>query len=199
MSKQETKIAGYTYGTKEVAKSPVSLEELEELKQTVTLTDEDICYLRMAGDVLEGQEHEVIDKWRGVIGAQPHLAHYFVVPDGKPDEDYKARVKERFARWVLDVCRRPYDRDWLDYQHEIGLRHTNLKKNKTDEASTPPQIPLRYLIAFTAVINDTIKPLLASKENSVEEVEAMFRAWCKAALLYVTMWSRATLRKAIGR
>ena len=73
MSKQETKIAGYTYGTKEVAKSPVSLEELEELKQTVTLTDEDICYLRMAGDVLEGQEHEVIDKWRGVIGAQPHL------------------------------------------------------------------------------------------------------------------------------
>ena len=120
MSKQETKIAGYTYGTKEVAKSPVSLDELEELKQTVTLTDEDIRYLRMAGDVLDGQEHKVIDKWRGVIGSQPHLAHYFVAPDGKPDEDYKARVKERFARWVLDVCRRPYDRDWLDYQHEIG-------------------------------------------------------------------------------
>ncbi len=39
MSNQETKIAGYTYGTKEVAKSPVSLEELEELKQTVTRTD----------------------------------------------------------------------------------------------------------------------------------------------------------------
>jgi len=191
MSKQETKIAGYTYGTKEVAKSPVSLEELEQLKQTVTLTDEDIGYLRMAGDVLDGQEHEVIDKWRGIIGSQPHLAHYFVAPDGKPDEDYKARVKERFARWVLDVCRRPYDQDWLDYQHEIGLRHTNLKKNKTDEASTPPQIPLRYLIVFTAVINGTIKPFLASKDNSVEEVEAMFQAWCKAVLLYVTVWSRA--------
>jgi len=191
MSKRETKIAGYTYGTKEVAKSPVSLEEFEQLKQTVTLTGEDIRYLRMAGDVLEGQEHEVIDKWRGIIGSQPHLAHYFVAPDGKPDEDYKARVKERFARWVLDVCRRHYDRDWLDYQHEIGLRHTHLKKNKTDEASTPPQLPLRYLIAFTAVINDTIKPFLASKGNSVEEVEAMFRAWCKAVLLYVTVWSRA--------
>ncbi len=191
MSKKETKIAGYTYGTKEVVKSPVSLEELERLKQTVTLTDEDIRYLRMAGDVLDGQEHEVINKWRGVIGSQPHLAHYFVALDGKPDEDYKARVKERFARWVLDVCRRPFDQDWLDYQHEIGLRHTHLKKNKTDDANTPPQIPLRYIIGFTAVINDTIKPFLASKENSVEEVEAMYRVWCKAVMLYFTVWSRA--------
>ena len=39
MRKQETKIAGYTYSTKAVVRSPVSLEELEELKQTVTRTD----------------------------------------------------------------------------------------------------------------------------------------------------------------
>lgn len=187
------KIAGYTFGTKEAGKSPVSLDELEELKQSVTLTDEDIRYLRMAGDVLDGQEHQVIDKWRGIIGSQPHLARYFVAPDGKPDENYKSRVKERFARWVLDVCRRPYDQDWLDYQHEIGLRHTHLKKNKTDGAATPPQLPMRYLMAFTAVVNDTIKPFLASKGNTAEEVEAMHRAWCKAVTLTVTLWSRPYL------
>ena len=69
--------------------------------------------------------------------------------------------------------------------------HTHLKKNKTDDANTPPHIPLRYLIAFTAVINETIKPFLANKGNSLEEVEAMHRAWCKAVLLQVALWSRA--------
>lgn len=196
MNQQPINIAGYSYGTNKVERSPVSLEEFEQLKQTVTLTVEDISYLRMAGDVLDGQEHQVIDKSRGIIGSQPHLAHYFVAPDGKPDEEYKAHVKERFARWVLDTCRRSYDQDWLDYQHEIGLRHTHLKKNKTDDASTPPQLPLRYLIAFTAVVNDTIKPFLANKGNSVEEVEAMYRAWCKAVFLTIRLWSRPYLAES---
>lgn len=191
MIEQAAKISGYTYVTGEIAKSPVSLEELDRLKQTVTLTNEDVRNLRLAGDVLEDQTEEVINTWRGVIGETPHLAHYFVAPDGKPDEDYKARVKERFEQWVIDVCRRSFDQEWLNYQHEISLRHTHLKKNKTDEAQTPPQIPLRYLIAFTAVVNDTIKPFLANKGNSVEEVEAMHRAWCKAVLSTITLWSRA--------
>jgi hypothetical protein len=49
---------------------------------------------------------------------------------------------------------------------------------------------------FNAVINDTIKPFLASKENSVEEVEAMYRVWCKAVMLYVTVWSRAYIAES---
>jgi hypothetical protein len=169
---------------------------LECLKQTVTLTDEDIQHLRTAGDILENQTDEIIDKWRAVIGSQPHLAHYFVRPDGKPDDQYKARVKERFKQWVLDVCRRPLDRDWLNYQHEIGLRHTHLKKNKTDGAASPPQLPLRYLFAFTAVVNDTIKPFLAKKGHPAEKIEAMYRAWCKMVLLNVTIWSRAYVAEA---
>jgi hypothetical protein len=191
MSTRTTAIAGYSYGTKEVSTSLVSLEELQRLKQTVTLTDEDVRNLRLAGNVLEDQTEEVIGAWRRVIGATPHLAYYFSAPDGQPDEEYKARVKERFKQWVLDVCRRPYDQEWLDYQHEIGLRHTQAKKNKTDNAATPPHIPLRYVIAFTAVINDTMKPFLAKKGNSPDEVEAMYRAWCKAVILHVTLWSRA--------
>jgi len=191
LSNQSPKTPGYIYGAKEVSKSPVSLEDLHLLEQTVTMTHEDFCYLRLAGEVLEDQIEEVINTWRGVIGKTPHLAHYFMTPSGGPDENYKARAKERFKQWILDVCRRPYDQDWLNYQHEIGLRHTHLKKNKTDEASAPPHIPLRYVIAFTAVINDTMKPFLSKKGNSVEEIEAMHRAWCKAVILHVTLWSRA--------
>jgi hypothetical protein len=44
---------GYTYGTREVPPSPVSMEELELLKRTVMLGEEDVRYLRMARGVLE--------------------------------------------------------------------------------------------------------------------------------------------------
>jgi hypothetical protein len=62
----------------------------------------------------------------------------------------------------LDTCRRPYDQQWLDYQQEIALRHTRVKKNQTDWADeTPEHIPLRYVIAFVYPITATIKQFLA--------------------------------------
>jgi len=84
-------IEGYTYGASEVGKSSVSLKELEQLKQTVTLTDEDVHQLRLTGDLLEGQTDAIIDTWREIIGNTPHLAYYFTDPSGKPDESYKAK------------------------------------------------------------------------------------------------------------
>jgi hypothetical protein len=55
---------------------------------------------------------------------------WFVEPNGKPDDEYKASVKRRFVQWVIDAAVRPHDRDWLNYQQEIGLRHTPAKKNR---------------------------------------------------------------------
>jgi len=40
------------------------------------------------------------------------------------------QLKRRFVQWVVDVAIRPHDRAWLDYQEEIGLRHTPEKKIK---------------------------------------------------------------------
>ena len=94
-----------------------------------------------------------MDSWRAVIAAQPHLAKWFVGPDGRPDDEYKARVKKRFVQWVLDACFRPHDQAWLDYQQEIGMRHTPAKKNQTDHAQTPSVVPLRYLIAFGFLVS----------------------------------------------
>ena len=51
-------IPGYTYGTKAVAKSPVTPEELANLEQAVGMTDQDRRYLRLAGDVLV---------WQGIL------------------------------------------------------------------------------------------------------------------------------------
>jgi hypothetical protein len=70
------------------------------------------------------------------------------------------------------------------------------KKNKTDNVETPQQIPMRYLIAFTAVVNDTIKPFLAKKGHSLGVIEKMHKAWSKAVLLHVTLWTRAYCSEA---
>lgn len=183
-------IPGYDYGSDGIARSPVTLDELELLKKTVTLSDDDMRFLRMAGDALESQTDAVVNAWRAIIGANPHLALYYFGPDGTPDARYKELVGERFKIWIMDVCRRPLDQAWLDYQHEIGRRHTHAKKNLTDRANAPPHIPLRYLLAFTAAINDTVRPFLANAGHSESDVTSMHRAWCKMVLLQLTLWSR---------
>jgi hypothetical protein len=184
-------IAGYAYSANDLATSPVTMKDLDLLKQTITLDPEDARYLRMAGEVLEDQTDSLVNLWRGVISSMPHLSFYFKDANGNINEEYKAKVKERFKQWIMDVCTKPYDQDWLNYQHEIGLRHMLVKKNQTDNVEAPPHIPMRYVIAFTAVVNDTIKPFLAKKGHSLGVIEKMHKAWSKAVLLHVTLWTRA--------
>jgi len=189
MQHDQREIDGYNYASSAIGRSPVSMHELTLLIQAVDLGEEDRHWLRRAAEVLADQTGEVVDAWREIIAANPHLACYYGNHEGVTDLAYKARVTERFKQWILDVCLRPYDQAWLDYQHEIGLRHTHLAKNRVDHANALPHIPLRYLIAFTAVINDRIKPFL-TKDVSPIEAEAMHRAWCKRVLLQVALWSR---------
>ncbi len=86
-------IHGYTYGTEQVAKSPVSLEDLALLKAATMFTDEDERYLRMAGEVLADQIDEILDLWYGWVGSHPHLVYYFSGPDGQPDPRYLQAVR----------------------------------------------------------------------------------------------------------
>lgn len=180
---------GYDYGAARAAHSPVTLDELRRLEQTAGWTEADGDAIAMAAEVLAGQEEAMVDSWRSIIGEHEHLAKWFFGPDGKPDEAYKAAVKKRFVRWVTDLCRRERDQAWLDYQEEIGLRHTPAKKNQTDGAQTPDVVPLRYLVAFTSVVITTAKEFLEKKGHSSEEVERMHAAWTKAVLLTLALWS----------
>jgi hypothetical protein len=185
----ENKIAGYTYGKDSVPTSPLSLEDLENLKKSVLFTEEDEKYLRMAGEVLEDQVEDVLDLWYGFVASHPHLVYYFTGKDGKPNPDYLASVRHRFGQWILDTCNRPYDQDWLNYQYEIGLRHHRTKKNKTDGVQSVPNVSYRYLVAFIYPITATIRPFLAKKGHSSEEVEKMHQAWFKSVVLQVALWS----------
>jgi hypothetical protein len=185
------KIPGYSYGSPEVARSPVSLDELAELKTSVGFTGEDERYLRMAGSVLADQTRQIVEHWRSnIIAHIPNLARHSRTPEGKAIPEYLAKSNLRFEQWIRDTCWRPYNREWLDYQNEIALRHTSLKKNKVDGVRSTPYVPFRDIVAFIAVMNETIRPYMAAKGNSLEEVEKMHRAWCKSIQLQLALWAR---------
>jgi Protoglobin len=190
----QTDIPGYTYGTDAVPRSPVSLGELEMLKATLLLGNDDLAALRRSGDLLAGQVEEILDVWYGFVGANPHLLAAFTGPDGQPDQTYLAAVRRRFGRWILDTARADYDQAWLDYQHEIGLRHHRSGKNRTDGARAADHIPLRYVLALLVPITTTLKPFLAGGGATRDEVEAMYQAWVKAVLLQAILWSHPYVR-----
>lgn len=184
-------IPGYTYGTGAVARSPVTLADFERMKQSVLFGDEDVKLLRLSGDVLKNQIEAVLDVWYGFVGANPHLlASFSSRSDGRPLTDYLGAVRKRFGQWILDTARAEYDQPWLDYQHEIGLRHYRTKKNRTDNAASAEIVPFRDLFLLVFPITFTLKPFLGKKGHSAEEVEKMYAAWVKSCLLQVTLWSR---------
>lgn len=186
-----TNIRGYDFGTAASVRSPVSLDELRRLEASAGWTDEDGRVLQKHRDIFLNCAEQMVEAWRSVIGSQPDLARWFFGPDGKPDEEYKAKVKARFVQWVRDVCLRPRDQAWLDYQEEIGLRRTPAKKNLTDGAHTPDRVPLRYLIAFTSVVALTVRRFFVENGVRGEELERLQDAWTKAVILHVSLWSRA--------
>ena len=187
-------ISGYLYGSPEVPISTISVQDLANLKISAGFTEEDQRYLRLAGEVLEDQARRVVEHWRSrIISSIPNLARHSRSPEGNPLPNYLAASNLRFEQWILDTCLRPYDQDWINYQQEIALRHTTLKKNKVDAVQSTLYVPLRDIIAFLAVMNETIKPYLAAKGHSAEDVDGMHTAWCKSMQLQLAIWVRVYL------
>ena len=174
MKKVAEHIHGYTYGTAEVAVSPVSTRELEDLKVSVGFTEEEQRYLQLAREVLQDQTKQLVGHWpSGIIAGIPNFARHSRTLEGDAIPDYLAKSNLRFQQWIRDTCLRPYDQNWINYQQGIALRHTSLKKNKVDRVRSTPYVPLRDIVAFIAVMNETIKPYLAIKGHSAEAVDKM--------------------------
>ena len=184
-----TDIAGYTYDTA-LAASPVSLDDLNLLLATLLWTDDDAAALARAGAALESQIDDVLDVWYGYVGSSPHLVASFNGADGQPSGDYLTAVRARFGQWIRDLCNRPWDQQWLNYQHEIARRHTDTMGDTDHVTSDQTHIPQRYLIAFIWPITATIRPFLAGTGADAGEVDAMHAAWCKAVTLTVSLWSQ---------
>ncbi len=185
-----TDIPGYTKGTHAVAPSPVSLADFALMQQSALFGADDVQALRQSHAILQDQVEAILDVWYGFVGSQPHLLASFThSASGQPVGDYLAAVRRRFGQWILDTARAEYDQTWLNYQHEIGLRHHRAKKNRTDNAPSTPIVPFRDLFALIFPVTVTLKPFLGKKGHSAEEVDRMHAAWVKSCLLQVTLWS----------
>jgi Protoglobin len=191
MKKVADEIPAYSYGTPAVGTSPVSLDELNALKVSVGFTVEDECYLRMAGEVLDGQTKQIVAHWRsGIIASIPNLARHSRTPEGAPNPEYLAKSNLRFEQWILDTCLRLYDQDWLNYQHEIALRHTSIKKNQADGVQSTAYVPFRDVVAFAAVLNDTIRTYLTAKGHSDRDIAGMHLAWTRSLQMQIALWTK---------
>src|SRR5271168_1580881 len=108
MKKVSENIPGYSYGTAEVAASPISMKDLRDLKISSGFTEEDERHLRLAGEVLADQTKQIVDHWRsGIIAGIPHLARHSRSPEGNAIPNYLAASNQRFQQWILDTCLRP--------------------------------------------------------------------------------------------
>jgi hypothetical protein len=184
-------IHGYTHGSPAVPRSPVTLDDFELMKKAALFGDEDVNHLRLSYEIVKDQTEQILDVWYGFVASNPHLLASFTSrSDGKPLGDYLAAVRKRFGQWILDTARAEYDQKWLDYQHEIGLRHQRAKKNRTDGAASTDIVPFRYLFPLVFPVTFTLKPFLGKKGHPAEAVEKMHAAWVKSCLLQVTLWSR---------
>lgn len=188
----EEQIKGYAYG--QVGQSPISIAELDLLKKTVMFTEADEKNLQLAGQVLKDQTDAILDLWYGFVGGNEHLLQYFS-KDGQPNAFYLNAVRARFGQWIMDICNKPYDQTWLNYQHEIALRHHSTKKNKTDNVDTAPIVHYRYMTAFIFPITATIKGFLTKNGHDTETVEAMYSSWFKAVTLTVILWTYPYINK----
>ncbi len=183
-------IPGYTCGTRAVARSPISLDEFARMKESALFSDDDVAWLRTSHGVLKDHVEAILDVWYGFVASQPQLLASFTSrSDGQPLGDYLASVRRRFGQWILDTARAEYDQAWLDYQHEIGLRHHRTKKNQTDGADSTDLVPFRDLFALVFPVTFTLRPFLAKEGHAPADVDAMYNAWLKSCLLQVTLWS----------
>ena len=182
-------IPGYSYGAPDVAPSTISMKDFADLKVAAGFTEETERDLRLAGEVLGDQAEQIVKHWRsGIIASIPHLAKHSRSPEGEPNPFYLGRSNLRFQQWIKDICLRSYNQEWLNYQQEIALRHTTARKNQVDGVQSTPFVPLSDIIAFVAIMNETIKPYLAAKGHQVADVDRMHQAWCKSLQLQLSLW-----------
>ncbi|HEX5660522.1 MAG TPA: protoglobin domain-containing protein [Polyangiales bacterium] len=185
-------IHGYTHGAAQ--RSPVTLADLAQIKASVLFGEDDVRALRMSHEVVKDQVEAILDVWYGFVGSQPHLLASFSTPDGKPIAEYLGGVRKRFAQWILDTSKAEYDQAWLDYQHEIGLRHHRAKKNVTDGANSTALVPFKNLFALIFPVTFTLRAFLANKGHSQQDVDAMYNAWLKSCLVQLTLWSHPYIK-----
>ncbi len=79
-------IPGYRYGAADASRSPISLQDLEQLKTSAGFTEEDERYLHLAGNVLADQTKQIVEHWRAeIIARDSESGATFSLTGGRSD------------------------------------------------------------------------------------------------------------------
>ncbi len=191
-------IAGYDYGSPRARTRRSRSTSCASSRPGVGWTDQDAIALERAARCCATRPEALVDSWRAEIGRQPHLAKWFFGPDGKPDERYKAAVKQRFVQWVVDACTRPRGPGLARLSRgDRAAPHPGQEEPGPTARTTPDHVPLRYLLGFMGPVIVGTKSFLARCGTSADEVERLHQAWTKNLLLHVALWSRPYVRDGL--
>lgn len=69
-----------------------------------------------------------------------------------------------------------------------SARHRT-KKKRPDAAPATEIVPFRDLFLLVFPVTFMLKPFLAKKGHSAEDIEKMYTTWLKSCLLQMTLWS----------
>lgn len=192
---ERQQIPGYRMGDPQLARARLSLDEVEQIKSTLQWSGADEDALRESGDLLAPHVDALLDDWYGFIRSQPPLIATFSGASGEPDQQYLDAVRARFRQWVFDTASAQYDQQWLDYQLEIGRRHTSDGKNTTDRVQAARVVPFRFMFPMMEPVLGALRKHLTRAGASGQQADEMERAWRKSLLLQLTLWSEPYVRE----
>src|SRR5215207_8553532 len=125
MAEGRGEIAGYEFGARSVVRSPLGIEDLDLLKQTVLFGKEDEEYLRIAGGVLEDQVEDVLDVWYGFVGDHPHLIRYFSDAEGQDRKSTRLNSSHEWISYAVFCLKKKKNEGIPAYYPQFGVEQAS--------------------------------------------------------------------------
>ncbi|MDT7892073.1 MAG: protoglobin domain-containing protein [Thermoproteota archaeon] len=183
------KIEGYIYGKPEVPKAPMTKEEFSLLLDSALWSKEDEENRKIIGEIIKENMKDILNAIVNYFGSRDYLLYYFKDKKGETTiTEYVNNTVDRLAQWLLDICFRPLDENFINYHYLIGLRHTYEQKGKADNVQTVPHIPMRYMVTCIYPITVVLKGFIAKKIEDPELVERLYNTWFKLQVITTALF-----------
>jgi len=180
-------VPGYTFG--QVSRAPISEKDLQLMLDSVLWTKEDEDNRKVLGDIFKKHMKEILDAIVNYVGSREYLLYYFKDKSGTTTiTEYVSNSVGRIAQWILDCCYRPLDQKFIDYQYEIGLRHTPLKKGKADNVQTVDLVHARYMVTFIFPFTAALKPFIQKEVEDFVLADKLYHTWFKLVTVCASIY-----------
>ena len=185
----KSNIKGYIYGKPEVPKAKITMQEFQLLLDSALWTKEDEENRKILGEIIKENMNDILNAIVNYFGSKEYLLYYFKDETGTTTiSEYVNNTVDRLAQWLLDICFRPLDESFINYNYLIGLRHTEIGKGKADNVKTIPHIPLRYMVTCIFPVTAVLKSFIAKKIDDPVLVDKLYHTWFKLQVITTALF-----------